>query len=593
MGVPAAVSADQQQFAWTSFYEAIAEKLLAYAENRGPLVELLSEIARETGSLGYLKDRFADGSSGFPRDICPFTTMGTFNRGETDGNRQILADQLARRLGVGLSAPSLFGGIPTLDNRRSWFFGFATVRKATDIDVLWKVFVAANEFAAHDAPNTRAALAKAYDEALQVSGVRWILSFGLFWAHPWCFPSLSRKARPYISLRLGIEVPGSRSSQACDGVSYLRLRDAMAAKFREKESPVRSFPAVGLAAWNDPHLEEKPELLLGHPAEELGQEESAASPEDTDPRRPDPPEPYTAPKPYTIEDLLKDGCFQERSEIGQWLKRLRDEKNLILQGPPGTGKTWLAKRLAYVVIGRKDDSRVRSVQFHPGMSYEDFVRGWRPGGDGKLSLIDGLFLQAIHTARSDVTIPYVVVIEEINRGNPAQIFGELLTLLEADKRTPDCALELTYPDPKDPDERVFLPENLYVIGTMNLADRSLALMDFALRRRFVFGTLSPRFGPQWRAWIVDHCGVGVSLAAEIEVGLKKLNQQIADDKNLGRQFCIGHSYVTPHSPLESERAAEWFLDVVETEIRPLLEEYWFDDPSKARKAADDLRQRSS
>ena len=163
--------------------------------------------------------------------------------------------------------------------------------------------------------------------------------------------------------------------------------------------------------------------------------------------------------------------------------------NMILQGPPGTGKTWLAKKLAYALIGQRDEDKVWQVQFHPNLSYEDFVRGWRPQGDGELGLVDGPFLELSEVARQDPNGTYVMVIEEINGGNPASIFGELLTLLEADKRTPDDALTLAYQHTTN--ERFHIPSNLYVIGTMNLADRSLALVDLALRRRFAFFDLEP------------------------------------------------------------------------------------------------------
>ena len=147
---------------------------------------------------------------------------------------------------------------------------------------------------------------------------------------------------------------------------------------------------------------------------------------------------------YSIDNILTEGCFLEREKLETILQRLRDKKNLILQGPPGTGKTWLAKKLAFVLIGERDEDKIRPVQFHPNLSYEDFVRGWRPSGDGKLNLIDGPFLQMINTAKDDPESKYAIIIEEINRGNPAQIFGEMLTLLESDKRNEDEALELSY-----------------------------------------------------------------------------------------------------------------------------------------------------
>ena len=294
--------------------------------------------------------------------------------------------------------------------------------------------------------------------------------------------------------------------------------------------------------------------------------------------------------PYSVEDILKDGCFLERAEIDRLLDRLRTKKNLILQGPPGTGKTWLAKRLAFALMGQKDDSKVRAVQFHPNLSYEDFVRGWRPTGEGKLSLADGVFMEAIKAASKDPSSKFVVVIEEINRGNPAQIFGELLTLLEAGKRTPNEALELCYPDADGKRRPVHIPENLYVVGTMNIADRSLALVDLALRRRFAFVGLEPRLGQVWRDWVVKDCAVDPGLVADIERRIAELNDQIAADARLGKQFRIGHSYVTPAHRLEAGDTKKWFQQVVDTEIGPLLDEYWFDAPDEAQKAIARLTQ---
>jgi len=237
-------------------------------------------------------------------------------------------------------------------------------------------------------------------------------------------------------------------------------------------------------------------------------------------------------------------------------------------------------------MGEKDDSRIRAVQFHPNLSYEDFVRGWRPTGDGKLALADGVFMEAIRAALKNSTKDFVVVIEEINRGNPAAIFGELLTLLEAGKRGPDHELELCYPDADGKRWPVHVPENLYVVGTMNIADRSLALVDLAFRRRFAFATLEPKLGDSWRTWVIQQCGIDPELAPGIEQRISSLNQKIEQD--LGTQFRIGHSYVTPPQRLELGSTRDWFLQVAETEIGPLLEEYWFDSPKTAKDALEKL-----
>ncbi len=276
-------------------------------------------------------------------------------------------------------------------------------------------------------------------------------------------------------------------------------------------------------------------------------------------------------EPYTVDDILTDGCFIAREKLEMILERLRTKKNLILQGPPGTGKTWLAKRLAFALMGQRDDSKVRAVQFHPNLSYEDFIRGWRPVGDGKLTLVDGPFVEIMKTAAKDPMSRHVVVIEEINRGNPAQIFGEMLTLLEADKRTPNEALELSYK--RSDGERVFITDNLYVIGTMNIADRSLALVDLALRRRFAFIDLEPTLNKPWHDWIQSKCGIDSEILDEIKKRLNTLNEEISADKGLGPQFRVGHSYVTPQAGIPISDAREWFRQVVDTEIGPLLDEY--------------------
>ena len=363
----------------------------------------------------------------------------------------------------------------------------------------------------------------------------------------------------------------------------MKLLDDLRSRFGEDGYPVHSFPDLSLASWmyKDPVDEPVPAGDIGTNAgaeqETEGEVREAFQ--------------VAAPIfPYSVEDILKDGCFLERAEIDRLLDRLRTKKNLILQGPPGTGKTWLAKRLAFALMGQKDDSKVRAVQFHPNLSYEDFVRGWRPTGEGKLSLADGVFMEAIKAASKDPSSKFVVVIEEINRGNPAQIFGELLTLLEAGKRTPNEALELCYPDADGKRRPVHIPENLYVVGTMNIADRSLALVDLALRRRFAFVGLEPRLGEVWREWVVKECAVDPGFVADIERRIAELNDQIAADARLGKQFRIGHSYVTPAHRLEAGDTKKWFQQVVETEIGPLLDEYWFDAPDEAQKAIARLTQ---
>lgn len=556
------------RFGWTAFYESVAEKLLDYQTKpkRKELVDGIHEIVSPRSK--YLRrDKFADGREGPLEDICPFTAMGIFNRWKAWEPRIAIAEEFGKFLGVSINAPKSFEGIPKLDDRKSWFFAKTAERKNDDIDRLWRVFALSAELAVSGTQEKRAHFVQAYNSAINVKQVAWNLTFGLYWAHPWDFVSLDYYSQVYIATHLGCLVPNSETSTPCNGDEYLKLNDYLKEKFSQPDTPVKSFPELSYAAWNEDDSEEEPDESFGNFEQEKNE---------------------TSAESYSVNNIREDGCFLPLDEITRFLERLRTKKNLILQGPPGTGKTWLAKRLAYALMGEKNPHNVRAVQFHPNLSYEDFVRGWRPSGDGKLKLTDGAFMQMVETALGDPDSKFVVVIEEINRGNPAQIFGELLTLLEADKRNPDDALELSYSGPDGKNGPVYIPENLYVIGTMNLADRSLALVDFALRRRFAFVTLKPQFTDAWQRWIVEHRGIDGAFANTMKVRMESLNQEISGDAKLGPQFCIGHSYLTPAESVGVDETRAWFRQVVETEISPLLEEYWFDDPDKAQQERDKL-----
>jgi 5-methylcytosine-specific restriction enzyme B len=572
---------DKRRFEWTKFYEAIADKLLAYRNNRPALVEGIRGISLRVDGLGHLaEDQYADGATGFVRDVCPFTTFGLFNRHIKDSNRKIIAAELAKFLGVEEAVPETFEGIPILNNLKSWYFGLEKDRPTDHIDALWDVFSAAIKFADSDEDNVKTEFARAFDNVNGRHGVGWNLTMGLYWIRPWSFLSLDNNSQVYITKKLRVTICLHGPKGRCSADDYLAVIDALESRFQEVSYPVHSYPELSLEAWL---YKDGTDEVVGVEDDDESDSDLVQGDAETEEVRIPPPI-----VPYSVEEILKDGCFLEHSEINRFLDRLRAKKNLILQGPPGTGKTWLAKRLAFAFMDQKDDSKVRAVQFHPNLSYEDFVRGWRPTGDGKLSLVDGVFMEAIKAAMKEPSSKFVVVIEEINRGNPAQIFGELLTLLEAGKRTPNEALELCYPDEDGTRRPIHIPENLYVIGTMNIADRSLALVDLALRRRFAFVSLEPRLGPAWSNWVVKECNVDTTLVKDIERRIGELNGQIGADARLGKQFRIGHSYVTPSYRLETGDTRDWFRQVVETEIFPLLEEYWFDAPKEAQVACERL-----
>jgi len=275
--------------------------------------------------------------------------------------------------------------------------------------------------------------------------------------------------------------------------------------------------------------------------------------------------------PFLVADALRD-LFMPQDEFESLLALLRRKKNLVLQGPPGTGKTFVAARLAFALMGEKATDRLQRVQFHASMSYEDFVQGYRPQKGGGFERQDGTFFSFCDHALQDPENDYVLLIDEINRADLGRVFGELLMLLEADKRSRDWGVALTYAEPDDANFHV--PPNVHVIGTMNTADRSLALVDYALRRRFVFADLMPAFGrPEFRAFLTTR--VGAELADEWIRRLAKVNARIADDPALGRGFQLGHSFIC--APPDTD-LSDWFEDVVRFELAPLLREYWFDEP---------------
>ncbi len=289
-------------------------------------------------------------------------------------------------------------------------------------------------------------------------------------------------------------------------------------------------------------------------------------------------------QPYSLEDVTASGVFLSEDELNQILARLESKKAMILQGPPGVGKTFIARKVAYALMKEIDNERLEMVQFHQSYSYDDFVRGYRPieGKTGSFGLRDGLFYEFCQKAIHDPDREYVFIIDEINRGNLSQIFGELLMLIEADKRGPEFGVPLVYRNEHEPDFHV--PSNLYLIGLMNLADRSLAMVDYALRRRFVFITLKPQYESELFSQWLSARGMDPDLVQLIVERMSKLNHEIRQHPLLGENYQIGHSFFCPKGDNFAGLDREWYESVVRTEIVPLLKEYWFDNPGKAEEA---------
>jgi len=276
---------------------------------------------------------------------------------------------------------------------------------------------------------------------------------------------------------------------------------------------------------------------------------------------------------YDETDFLND-VYMSKERYSNLVSILENKKNIILQGAPGVGKTFAAKRLAYSMMGKKDESRIEFVQFHQNYSYEDFVMGYKPNDTG-FELKNGIFYRFCQKAANQPSQKYFFIIDEINRGNMSKIFGELLMLIEKDYRGAKATLAYN-------GMPFSVPENLYIIGMMNTADRSLAMIDYALRRRFSFFEMNPGF--ETEGFIKYQNGIGNDTFDELIARGCDLNKEISVDKALGKGFCIGHSYFCNLEDVSEDRLEA----IVKYEIIPMLEEYWFDDETKLKRWSNTL-----
>lgn len=530
------LSNSDYQFEWITFYQEFAFKLLAFKNNRLQLLDIIDEIYQ---ALDY-KNPF----DGFI-DICPFSIFGLFNKQLSNSNRTRIASMIGESIGVTSNAPNSFDSIPFLNNMRSIFFRSTENDKEPLVETSWDIFELILNF--NEAKTKK--FIELYNKIIENKrGVKWTLTMGIYWINPYKFLALDSITRIYLTNN-NFEIPKEFNTTIYSGELYIELIELLRENFSDDSYPIHSFPELSMKAW------------LGYPIENIDKENQDTVSDNQ----------FEEIKQelYSKEDFLLDAFINEE-QYETIISLLLRKKNLIIEGPPGVGKTYLAKRIAYSLLGEKDQSKIKNIQFHQNYSYEDFIMGYRPTETG-FKLKNGPFYDFCINAKSDPDNKYFFIIDEINRGNLSKIFGELLMLIEADKR--GNSIHLTYSDIE-----FSVPENVYIIGMMNTADRSIAIIDYALRRRFSFYQLEPAFNEEKFRTNLIESNLDEKTIDKIISKLDNLNHIIEEDPNLGVGFKIGHSYFCTYDGSDN-----WYSNVIKYEIKPLLEEYWFDELDKAHK----------
>ena len=560
----------KKKYQWVNFYSELADALLPYKNDRQALMSILKKIYSEVGMNYPFKER---GETDYD-DICPFTTFSAFNKGIKDKNRIALLKQFATHFSLKEDVPVEFDGIPVTMNLSSSFFAYKENRGEHDIDNLWNLFEKALSYSKDSSETNRAEFINAYDTVIKQKQVKWNITMGLYWIRPNTFINLDSTNRAFVQNSANLsddfaEIFKNLDNGVPSGEEYISMCEQANAELSSGNYDYNNFPELSYAAWT-----------------------SFKNDSGTDTSEPDEEPAGNENKAYTRDDFLND-VFMDLDEYKRLVGLLEMKYNVILQGAPGVGKTYAAKRLAYSIMGEEDESRIKFVQFHQSYSYEDFIQGYRPSDNGFV-LKNGVFYDFCHKAEKDIDRPYFFIIDEINRGNLSKILGELMMLIEKDHRGE--RLNLLYSN-----EEFCVPKNIRIIGMMNTADRSLAMMDYALRRRFAFYSFKPAFenndnnennenngnndkngNKKFEAYI--NSKHNYKFKALINA-VKELNKKIADDDNLGEGFKIGHSYFCTDEDITDE----WLNNVIEYEIKPLISDYWFDEPEKARNQIDDLK----